>query len=111
MFEQVLFLSSQGGAGNAGTLNLLMIGMIFAVFYFFMIRPQNQKVKEQESFLHDLEKGDLVITAGGIHGKISKINENIITLEVSKNNFIRVQKDSISKDMSQRLENDSEADN
>lgn len=105
MFEQVLFLQS----GDAGTLNLIMIGMIFAVFYFFMIRPQNKKMKEQQSFLDDLQKGDRVITAGGIHGKVSTLKENIVTLEISKNNYIRVEKDSISKDMTQRLEDDSEA--
>ena len=93
-------------SGGDSTSFFVMMGAIILVFYFFMVRPQNKKVKEQRTFLDELEKGDNVITGGGIHGKVNKIDGNIVTLEVGKGTFIRVEKDIISKDMSERLLDD-----
>lgn len=84
----------------------IMMGAIMLVFYFFMIRPQNNKVKQQRLFLEDLQKGDHVITGGGIHGKVYKIEDAIVTLEIGKGAFIRVEKDVISKEMTERLDSD-----
>ena len=100
----ILFLASEQGDPTSF---FIMMGAVILVFYFFMVRPQNNKIKEQQAFLDDLEKGDRIITGGGIHGKIVKIDGDIVTLEVGKNTFIRVERDIISKEMSQRLENDS----
>lgn len=75
--------------------------MILVVFYFFMIRPQMTKQKEQTAFADSLEKGKEVVTASGIIGKINKIDGGVITLEVANGTFIRVVKSAISKEMTE----------
>ena len=91
-------------AGNsAGIANLIFIALIFVVFYFFMIRPQSKKQKEQRQFMNDLEKGAEVVTASGIIGRINKIEDNIVTLEVGNKTYIRVTKTAINKEMTDSL--------
>jgi preprotein translocase subunit YajC len=84
---------------SPGMINLLFFGMIFLVFYFFMIRPQAKKQKEQTNFQEAMEKGDEVVTSSGILGKINRVEDNIITLEVGNKTYIRVTRGSISKEM------------
>lgn len=98
MFADVLMLQAQG-EGGGGMINLIFLGVIFVVFYFFLIRPGQKKQKEQKSFSESLEKGDDVVTASGILGRINKIEEGIITLEVGTKLYIRVTKSAISKEM------------
>lgn len=100
MLNQVVLLQSQG----AGMMNLVMIAGIFIVMYFFMIRPQSKRQKEQEAFTNALEKGDRVVTAAGIHGKILNIVGSIVTVEVAKGVSVKIEKDFISKDLSTRIE-------
>jgi preprotein translocase subunit YajC len=71
--------------------------LIFAIFYFFMIRPQQKKMKEREEIVDSLKIGDIVITDSGIYGAVSKINENegLVLLEVSKGNIIKIRKQNI----------------
>jgi preprotein translocase subunit YajC len=99
-FAHPLFLQAAPG-GGAGWVNLAFIAMLFAVFYFFMIRPQNKRQKEQRTFVEALEKGMEVVTAGGVIGKITKIEENIVTLEISNKTYLRVSKSVVSKDMTE----------
>ena len=73
---------------------ILPIGLI-ALFYFFLIRPQNKRQKEHKEMVTSLQKGEEVITTGGILGKITNVGENFITLEISKDACISVQKNSI----------------
>jgi preprotein translocase subunit YajC len=94
----MLFL--QAGGGNA-LMQFAPLLMILVVFYFFMIRPQMTKQKEQQSFADSLEKGKEVVTASGIIGKINKIDNGVITLEVANGTFIRVVKSAISKEMTE----------
>jgi preprotein translocase subunit YajC len=70
---------------------ILPIGLV-VLFYFFLIRPQSKRQKEQKQMIADLQKGEEVITSGGILGKITSINENFITLEVAKDVSIKIQK-------------------
>ena len=77
---------------------LPLIG-IFVVFYFFFIRPQQKKAKDQSSFLANINKGDDVVMSSGIIGKINKIEDEIVTLQIDQKTFIRVTKSSISKEM------------
>ena len=79
---------------------LPLIG-IFIVFYFFFIRPQQKKAKDQTNFLSNINKGDDVVTASGIIGKINKIEDDIVTLQIDQKTFIRVTKGSISKEMTE----------
>ena len=77
--------------------------MIIFVFYFFLIRPQTKKAKEQQSFVDTMDKGDEVVTASGIIGRINKIEEHTITLQIDTKTFIRVTKNSISKEMTESI--------
>ena len=70
---------------------------IFVVFYFLLIRPQQKRAKDAKAMLSALQKGDEVITAGGIVGKIAKLDEQYASIEVSPNVEIRVQRGSISQ--------------
>lgn len=69
--------------------------LMFVVMYFLMIRPQQKRAKEQKAMMEALAKGDEVITAGGILGKVSKVNDTYITVEVAPNTEIVVQKHSV----------------
>ena len=69
-------------AANGGIMNLVMIVALIAIFYFFMIRPQQKKQKEIKKFREGLGVGDRVITAGGIYGKIRGVKENSFVLEI-----------------------------
>lgn len=89
-------------------LNDAIIGMwpmiaILIVFYFFMIRPQQKKAKEQDSFMDSLKKGEEVVMSCGIVGRINKVDEQFITLETANKTFLKVTKNSISKEMTESI--------
>ncbi len=73
---------------------ILPIGLV-VLFYFFLIRPQSKRQKEQRQMIADLQKGEEVITSGGILGKIVKINDDFITLEIADNTVLRIQKNAV----------------
>lgn len=81
-------VSTPGG----GMESMLLIVLMFVVLYFLMIRPQMKRAKEHKTMIEALQKGDEVITAGGMLGRISKINENYATLEIADNVEIQVQR-------------------
>ncbi|MBW7943262.1 MAG: preprotein translocase subunit YajC [Candidatus Kuenenia stuttgartiensis] len=85
----------QGGQGG-GWEQMIPLVLIFVVFYFFMIRPQMRKTKEQKKYRESLAKGDKVVTVGGIHGKILDMEDNTIILEMIDKNRIKVEKSAIS---------------
>jgi len=97
--------------GGAGTINILFMVAIFAVFYFFLIRPQAKKQKEQTKFVDQLEKGSEVITASGIVGKINKIEGNFVTLQVDTKTFLKVTRSAVSKEMTDLLSSSDEKSN
>jgi len=74
---------------------------MFVVIFFFFIRPQAKKQKEQVKFLESLDKGEEVVTASGLIGRINKIDGNIVTLTIAEKTFVRVTKGSISKEMTE----------
>jgi preprotein translocase subunit YajC len=79
---------------------LIMMVAIFAIFYFFMIRPQQQKQKEIKRFQNSLTEGTTVFTSGGIYGTVKKIDlaNNIVEVEIAKGTVIRVNKNYVFKD-------------
>jgi preprotein translocase subunit YajC len=91
-------------AKNPGSPNpltsLLPLILIIVVFYFFMIRPQVRRQKELKNYRSALQKGDKIITTGGIYGKITDIKEQTVTVEIADNIRIRVDKNAILKDTS-----------
>ena len=89
---------------NASNMNLFFIGGVILVFWFFMLRPQAKKAKEQKKFVENMQKGDKVVTIAGIHGTISKVNEdNTVQLEVSPGSYIKIERSSISLEWSQAI--------
>jgi preprotein translocase subunit YajC len=78
----------------------LPLVLIIVVFYFFMIRPQMKRQKETQKFRDALQRGDKVVTSGGIYGRIDEIKDNIIYLEVAPNIKLKIDKSVVLKDMS-----------
>lgn len=99
-----ILLLQAGGEGSALP-TFIFMGAILLVMYFFMIRPQSKKAKEQKAFQEQLKKGDRVVTAGGIHGKVDKISDDTITLEVDNNTRLTLEKSVISLENTQGLNN------
>ena len=86
---------ASGGAAGGGIESMILIVLMFGVLYFLMIRPQMKRAKEHKSMIDALQKGDEVVTSGGVLGRISKINENYVTLEVSDKVEILVQRPAV----------------
>lgn len=94
----------QSGSPGAGTLQLLLLGGMILVFYFFMIRPQAQKAKRAKQFQQNLQKGDKIVTIAGIHGIVNKINEDgTLQLEVNPGSYLKIERTAISMEWSQQL--------
>lgn len=87
----------QGGGSSLPF--IIMMVAIFAIMYFFMIRPQNKKQKEIMNFRKNLEVGQSVVTAGGIYGKIKELEDNVVVLEIAAGVKIRIDRNSIFADM------------
>jgi preprotein translocase subunit YajC len=83
-------------AAGTGTSSLIMFGMIFAVMYFFMIRPQIKKQKKEREYRSALKQGDTVITIGGIYGKITDVKEDAFVIEVHVGTKLKVAKTAVS---------------
>lgn len=94
MIQNLITLADAPG-GDTGMMNLLMIVALIAIFYFFMIRPQQKKQKEIRKFRDGLKVGDRVISAGGIYGKIKAIKETTLVLEIADNVKITIDKGSV----------------
>lgn len=90
-FMMLLEAEAQGG----GLSGMIMIIAMIAIFYFFMIRPQSKKQKEIKQARESMQKGDKVVTAGGIHGKISEISEKTVIIEVAPGVSLKVDKGSV----------------
>ena len=89
------FIALQDAAPAGGLSGIFMIVILIAIFYFMMIRPQQKKQKEIKKFREGLSKGDNVITAGGIYGKIKEIRQDSFLITVADGVCIRVDKGSI----------------
>ena len=86
--------AAQPAGGGIGS--LFMFGMLFVVFYFFLIRPQMKQAKEHKQMVESLSKGDEVVTNGGMLGRINKVGDNFIVLEVAKDVEVKIQKHAVS---------------
>jgi len=103
MINWIFFLQAGGlGEAFASTWPLFFIVIIF---YFITIRPQQQRQKAQNAFLGEMEKGDEVVTASGIIGRVSKIEDEVVTLQLDQKVFIRVTKSAVSKEMTDSVFN------
>jgi preprotein translocase subunit YajC len=87
-----------GGGAGAGANNMgsiLIMVAIFAIFYFLLIRPQQKKQKELTQMIKNLDHGDMVVTTGGLHGKITGLTDNIVTLEITDKVRVKVSRNHI----------------
>jgi len=85
---------SEGAGGNISF--IIMMATLFAIFYFLLILPQSKKQKEIKKMLAELAHGDVVLTVGGIHGKIMAITDTVVTLEIADKVKIKVARSYIS---------------
>ncbi|EHQ29026.1 preprotein translocase subunit YajC [Mucilaginibacter paludis] len=90
-------------AGGAQYTQYIMMGLIVVVFYFFMIRPQIKKQKDQKKYVDEMKKGDKIVTTAGIHGKVVEIADVTILVEVDNGVKIRFDKSAISLEASKAL--------
>ena len=97
-------MAPQGGEGGGMVSTIIMFGAIFLIFYFMIIRPQQKKAKERDRLLSNLEKGDKVITSGGIHGIIAGIDEKTLLLQISDNLKVKVERSAITQVISKKGE-------
>ncbi|WP_436517991.1 preprotein translocase subunit YajC [Ekhidna sp. To15] len=88
--------------GSDFTSFLPIIGMI-AIFYFFFIRPQQRKQKDTKKYLQEIKKGEMVVTVGGIHGKIVEVSDTTVLVDVDRGTKLLIEKASISLEASKRL--------
>lgn len=84
-----------GGDPIGGLMGMLPIILMFVVLWFLMIRPQMKRAKEHKAMVEAMQKGDEVLTNGGIAGRVTKVGENYISLEIAENVEIPVQKNAV----------------
>ena len=95
-----VMLLAAGDPKQGGSIQLILMGGIIFVFWFFMIRPQAKKAKEQKQFIEDLQKGAKIVTNSGIHASIYKINEDgTLQIEVNPGSYLKIEKSAISMEM------------
>ena len=102
--SSILLQTTTSGSGM-GYMQIIPLLLIVVVFYFFFIRPQMKRSKDQKKFRESLQKGQKVITIGGIHGRIVEIQDTTVTIEVEGQVRLRVEKSAIAIDNTQTIEN------
>ena len=105
-FESVAYAMGQpaGGAGGQGNplVAFMPLIILFVIFYFLLIRPQQKKAKEHKEMLGNLKRGDSVISAGGLYGRITAIDQDVLTLDLGQNMEVKVNRNYISTVTSQK---------
>lgn len=98
MFESIELAATAGTGGSSGGLLTMILPLVlmFAIFYFLLIRPQQKKQKTRNSMLGALKKGDKVVTIGGLHGTIMEITDDIVVLRVNDVTKLTFDRSSIS---------------
>ena len=94
----ILLQASQGGSGSSMVF-LMIIFLVFMIFFTYL--PNRKMKKEQAKFIEEMKKGDEVVTNGGITGKVTKVDEKTVTLEISPKNYITVLVSSVSKQLTE----------
>ena len=106
MFATNAYAMAGGGAEQqgGGMEGIIMLVIMFAIFYLLLIRPQQKRAKQHKELVENLKSGDEVVTAGGIHGKIVAVQDDIITLEIASNVRIKINRSSIVGTKTDQLE-------
>lgn len=101
----ILTVLAQAAAGGSGILGqVFLFGSIILIMYFFMIRPQQKKQKESKKFIEEIKKGDEVVTIGGLHGKVSSVEGDVVMMELDRGLKVKVEKSAISLDFTKKPE-------
>lgn len=96
-----VLLQAEGAQGSPNPLtSLLPLLLIIVVFYFFMIRPQVKKQKELKNYRSSIQKGEKIVTTGGIYGKVLEVKEQYVSVEIAEGVKIRIDKNAVLKDPS-----------
>ena len=103
MLLQIILMSQPQGGNANPIMNFLPIILIVVVFYFFMIRPQMKKAKDQQTFRDAITKGDRIVTIGGIHGKIVEVADKTFIIEVEGGVKLKIERTAVSMDSSTLL--------
>lgn len=101
-----IFLQYSGGGLFGDPLTMMLLSAGLFVVYFLILRPGQKKAKEAKAFVDALQPGSKVITSGGIHGKVVKVDDNVVTLQIASNTQIKIEKSSISGDLSATIKED-----
>jgi preprotein translocase subunit YajC len=88
-------LAGAGQGGSSQWMGLLPLVLLFVVFYFLLIRPQQKRAKQQKLFIENLKKGDKVITSGGLYGTITGITDDSVTIEIAEKVRVKVLKSAV----------------
>jgi preprotein translocase subunit YajC len=91
-----------GGGGGSLVSTFIMFGAIFLIFYFMIIRPQQRRAKEREKMLSAVQKGDRVVTSGGLHGVIAGLDDKTVLLQVSENVKMKFERSAITTILSSK---------
>ncbi|WP_025762206.1 preprotein translocase subunit YajC [Dyadobacter tibetensis] len=92
------FLAQAASGGSSAMIYQVVMWVgIIGVFYFFMIRPQQKKQKEQKELINNVKKGDMIVTIGGIHGRVYTVEETMVTLELDKGVKLNIDKTAIAR--------------
>lgn len=97
-----ILLQAQGG--NNWSFPLMMV-LMFGILYFFMIRPQQKKAKDQKKFTEEIKKGDYVVTIGGVHGRVAELEDDTFILEAERGVRIKFSKSAISMESTKAAAN------
>ncbi|HUS87540.1 MAG TPA: preprotein translocase subunit YajC [Bacteroidales bacterium] len=95
-----LYLMGPAPEGQSPLVTFLPLILVFVVFYFFMIRPQVRKQKDLTNYRGNLNKGDKIVTTGGVYGKITDVKETTVTVDVGDNVLLKIDKSAVLKDSS-----------
>ncbi len=90
-------------ATGSGWSSMIFMVAIIGIFYFFMIRPQQKKAKDQKKFVEEVKKGDLVVTIGGAHGRIAEVEDDTFIIEFERGARIRFSKSSVSMESTKNV--------
>ena len=89
------YAQGAGGSAGGGFESMILIVLMFGVLYFLMIRPQMKRAKEHKAMIEALQKGDEVITGGGVLGRITKVSESYVTVEIAPNVEVQMQRPAV----------------
>lgn len=98
----ISIILAQASAGGGILGQVFLFGSIILIMYFFMIRPQQKKQKDTKKFIEEIKKGDDVVTIGGLHGKVSSVEGDVVFMELDRGLKVKVEKSAISADFTKK---------